>query len=365
MGVLKKTVKKLTSLVSIKRDAVPATYLQVDKDPEKIDTAKRILSNGTLPSAFSIGLGAAPCNHSCLFCPQSVEKPKKAQWLDLQLLEKVLKEMPEQGLSIGLSSYSETLAAPNLVPAVKLIKKIRPNLPIIMATNGSLFRTKVIEELIDAGLDWYSYSFDAASREDYAALIQKDDFQVVWDNLEELLAIRAAKSSSMKITSHIMAFKGKEADFEKFNDYWGPKLDGINFRPVANWGSSEVGLSKNLAEAGFEGIHKAPEKRYPCMSIFQHFKLQFDGLYYPCIAAIPAYSKELIESLGDARDVAWEEAWERLGVMRRMHLEGRWGEFPSCQNCDVWGVSYSNVWEEKVTSDGRTVFSIEGVDYAR
>ncbi|MEQ8320935.1 MAG: radical SAM protein [Rhodospirillales bacterium] len=365
MSFIIKTAKKIAGLVSAKGNAKPASYLLVDKEQDKIDTARRLLSNGVLPSNFSIGLGAAPCNHSCLFCPQSVEKPKKADWLDLALLEKVLHEMPEKGISLGLSSYSETLAAPNLIPAVRLIKKIRPGLPVIMATNGSLFRPKVIEELIDLGLDWYSYSFDAASRDDYAALMQKDDFQIVWDNLEELLAMRAAKSSSMKITSHIMAFKGREKDFEKFTEYWGPKLDGINFRPVANWGSSEIGLKENLARAGFEGIHEAPEKRYPCMSIFQHFKLQFNGKYYPCVAAIPAYHTEMIDPLGHASEMTWGEAWAQLGTMRRAHLEGRWDEFASCRNCNVWGVSYSNVWDEETASDGHTRFKIDGVEYSQ
>src|SRR5262245_35765473 len=40
-------------------------------------------------------LGVAPCNHTCIFCPQSIQKPKKARWLDLELLRKVLSEMPE------------------------------------------------------------------------------------------------------------------------------------------------------------------------------------------------------------------------------------------------------------------------------
>ncbi len=73
-------------------------------------TARQIFANGSLPTNFSINLGAAPCNHSCLFCPQSIKKPKKAAWLDLDLLGKVIGEMPHQGVLINLSSYSEKLS---------------------------------------------------------------------------------------------------------------------------------------------------------------------------------------------------------------------------------------------------------------
>jgi hypothetical protein len=65
---------------------------------------KATFANGPLPSNFSINLGAAPCNHSCRFCPQSVHKPKRASWLDLDLLRKVAGEMPEEGMTVSISS---------------------------------------------------------------------------------------------------------------------------------------------------------------------------------------------------------------------------------------------------------------------
>src|SRR5690242_7459998 len=140
------------------------TALEADGETSrKIAYAKGVLWNGAQPTDFSIGLGAAPCNHTCLFCPQSVEKPGRAVWLDQGLLRKVLEELPQEKLRLNISSYSETVAAPNLLPAVRLMKEVRPKLPVIMASNGTIFREEVIEGLIDAGLDHYSYSFDAAN----------------------------------------------------------------------------------------------------------------------------------------------------------------------------------------------------------
>ena len=48
-----------------------------EKDSGKTQYIKNVFSNGNLPTNFSVNLGVAPCNHSCLFCPQSIEKPKK------------------------------------------------------------------------------------------------------------------------------------------------------------------------------------------------------------------------------------------------------------------------------------------------
>jgi len=309
----------------------------------KIAYAKEVLRNGPLPTDFSVGLGAAPCNHSCMFCPQSVEKPSRAAWLDLDLLGKVLQELPEEKLRLNISSYSETVAAPNLLPAVRLMKQLRPKLPVIMASNGTLFREPVIEGLIDAGLDHYSYSFDAASREDYAVMMQHDDFDRVWGNLERLVELRDRKKSVMKITTHIMHFKGVERDFEKFKAYWEPKLDAVVLRRVGNWGSDDLGLMKRLAGKGFVSAHETPSKRFPCNSIFMHFKLQYDGNYFPCVAAIPAFDRHLVPPLGNAREITWMGAWNRLSAMRRAHLEGRWDDYECCKSCNIWSM-WDDMW---------------------
>jgi len=334
-------------------------------DAAKIAYGQAVLRNGPLPTDFSINLGAAPCNHTCLFCPQSVEKPSRAQWLDLSLLRKVLEELPQENLRLNVSSYSETIAAANLVAAVRLMKEIRPKLPVIMASNGTLFREQVIEGLIDAGLDQYSYSFDAATREDYAVMMQHDDFEKVWTNLERLVEMRNRKKSPMKITTHIMHFKGVEEDFEKFKAYWVDKLDGVVLRRVGNWGSDELGLMRRLAGKGFISAYETPKERFPCTSIFMHFKLQFDGHYYPCVAAVPAFDKHLVPPLGHAREITWGEAWERLGEMRRAHLEGRWDEYECCRSCNVWSM-WDDMWfRERNPNGSRGPFHLKDINHAR
>lgn len=331
----------------------------------KLSYAKSVFSAGKLPNNFSINLGAAACNHACLFCPQSVEKPSSPQWLDLDLLRKVLEEMPEEGILLNLSSYTETIAAPNLIPAVKLMKTVRPKLQIAMASNGSVFREQVIEELIDLGLDHYSYSFDSANPEQYAVMMQKDDFQRVWDNLEKLVALRERKGSKMKITTHIMHFKGVEEDFERFKAHWENKIDLVYLRRVGNWGDDGLGLMKRMEELGFVSAHETPKERFPCPSIFMSFKLQFDGQYYPCVSAIPAYDKHLVPPVGNARENTWMEAWERLSEMRQAHLEGRWDDYECCKTCNIWSM-WDNFWFQETNLDSsKTPFYVPGVEHAQ
>lgn len=327
---------------------------------QKINLARGVFTNGKLPTNFSFTLGAAPCNHTCLFCPQSVEKPAKAGFMDVELLEKILSEMPEEGVLINISSYMETLATPKLVEAVQTMKRVRPKLEIVMASNGTIFRENVVEGLIDAGLDIWQYSFDGASRESYEKLMQKDDFDIVWKNLERLVAIRDEKKSPMKIYTHIMHFEGVEEEFEEFRAAWEDKLDAVLLRRVANWGSKDLGLAETLAEKGFVPHHATPGERYPCASIFMHFKVNWDGTYYPCVAAIPEYNHN-VPAIGHARENTFTEAWEKLQEMRKAHLEGRWDEYDCCRTCNVWA-SWNDMWfrDEKIADPVQAPYRVEG-----
>ncbi|HET6892088.1 MAG TPA: radical SAM/SPASM domain-containing protein [Pyrinomonadaceae bacterium] len=336
-----------------------------EQDRQKIEYARSVLSNGTLPSNFSITIGVAPCNYSCLFCPQSISKPHKALWIDLELLRKCLNEMPEENVTLNVSSFSETIAAPVLVPAIRLMKEIRPKLPIAMATNGSIFRQKVVEDLIEAGLDHYSYSFDAATPEAYHTLIQVDNFEKAWKNLEQIVELRNQKKSSMKITTHIMHFKGVEEDFERFKSYWQDKVDAVVLRRVGNWGGGDqYGLMDKLEAKGFVPAHyDQPIERHPCNSIFMHFQLQPDGHYMPCIGTTPDYKSNPKYSLGHASEVTWMEAWARLGEMRRAHLAGRWNEIEACRTCNIWGL-WEETWFREENQSGELRFHLADVPHA-
>ena len=358
------TAKRLRSYAGkVYRRLRAATGRQPD---QKREYAKAVLNNGPLPTNFSVTVGVAPCNYSCRFCPQSVSKPKKALWLDLELLRKCLSEMPEEGILLNISSFSETIAAPNLVSAVRLMKELRPKLKIAMATNGSLFREQVISDVIDAGLDHYSYSFDAPTRASYQTLIQVDNFDKAWRNLELVAEMRNRKRSPMKITTHIMHFKGVEKDFENFKSHWEDKIDQVVLRPVGNWGGADVlSLTEKLEKLGFVSAHATPGKRYPCNSIFMHFQLQPDGHYMPCLGTTPDYASNPKYSLGHASDTTFLQAWERLGEMRRAHLRGEWDSIEACRTCNIWSM-WEEMWEYRpAPRPGEDAYYLKGIEHAR
>lgn len=346
----------------------PEGGVQVLKNKkEKRYISKALFSKEQLPTNFSITLGVAPCNHSCIFCPQSIKKPKKAGWMDLNLLEKILHEMPEENMNLNISSYSETLAAPNLVPAIELMKKIRPNLPVILASNGSLFKEDKITQLMEVGLDTYSYSFDAPTKESYNRLMQIDHFERAWSNLEKIIKIKKKLGAKTRVITHIMGFKELVEDYNSFKEFWMKKgIDGVSLRAVGNWGGDTWSLNNQFKKHGFTPIHQAPAKRYPCTSIFMHFKVQWNGFYGPCVCAVPDHvpeeEKHKMQYLGHASEITFTEAWHNLREMRKDHLKGQWDKHEGCKSCNVWSL-FPNTWEKNNTLLNTEKFTMKDIEF--
>ena len=115
--------------------------------------------------------------------------------------------------------------------------------------------------------------------------------------------------------------------------------------------------------SGYVSDHETPVKRAPCTSIFMHFKITHDGLYYPCVAAVPAYDKHLVPAIGHASKMTWGEAWEKLSAMRQAHLEKRWDDYACCRTCNVWSM-WDDMWFEEALPDGSTKFFLKDTEYA-
>lgn len=320
--------------------------LPLKNEVERTGYSQGIITNGKLTANFCVQLGSAYCNHSCLFCPQSISKPKENEWLEMSLLEKVLKEMPDIYMELFTSSYSEPILAPNLIDALKLIKKIRPKYRVTLASNGSVFREDVFIELMKHGLDVYQFSFDAANREDYKTLMQVDHFNLAWKNLERIVELKKKMNSNISIRTHIMHFKGVEKDFEKFKDYWQDKVDHVVLRSVHNFGRGSYDLAKQLKDNGFESVMEVPSKRYPCNQIFTSFKLKYNGKYGACLGAYSYTEEETSYWLGDAREITWMDAWQKMKNLRQAHMEGRWNDYDMCKTCNLWA-AWPNMWEER------------------
>jgi wyosine [tRNA(Phe)-imidazoG37] synthetase (radical SAM superfamily) len=100
---------------------------------------------------------------------------------------------------IGLSAKGEVLINKELVSILKTTKQRYGISYIYISSNGALATRDKMIELIDAGLDSTKFSINAISKEEYKKVHQSDDFDLVVQNLKELIKLKRTKYTTHKI----------------------------------------------------------------------------------------------------------------------------------------------------------------------
>jgi hypothetical protein len=80
---------------------------------------------------------------------------------------------------------------------------------------------------------------------------------------------------------------------------------------------------------------------------------------------LPEEELHNVPYIGDARDMTWMEAWNKLSDMRQAHLRGEWDRYECCRSCSVWSV-FTNGWKDRgVNAPGEPRFHVPGIETAQ
>ena len=96
------------------------------------------------------------CNLKCDYCPRSKMK-RPLGVMTYQTLKAVLDTIENK--TLRLHHYGESLLDKELESKIKFIKKYKPNLTLILNTNGLLLTKKRTNDLFKAGLDYIILSY--------------------------------------------------------------------------------------------------------------------------------------------------------------------------------------------------------------
>ena len=111
------------------------------------------------------------CNRTCVFCPRSKNYPNLNLHMDLNLVNKIAKNLSEFNYSGRLlfCGFGESLLYPNLSDAIKILRDELPhNNNIHLVTNGDRLNETVIIKLLDHGLNrFYISLYDGPEQVDY------------------------------------------------------------------------------------------------------------------------------------------------------------------------------------------------------
>lgn len=156
------------------------------------------------------------CNLECVMCP----------WIELHNEERILtpgsfakiKPYLSQVKEVDLTGGGEPLTNPYLPEIVRAAKEA--GCEVGFSTNGTLLTQDLAELLVGYGLDWISFSFDAATPETYQKIRQGSSYDTVIENIKNLRALKNRLGS--KIPRMMMVFvmmTGNHENYQELPEY--------------------------------------------------------------------------------------------------------------------------------------------------
>jgi MoaA/NifB/PqqE/SkfB family radical SAM enzyme len=294
----------------------------VDGTKKKIGKLSKI-SCSLVGGAFDFALSRFPntvriettnaCNAKCVICPhRQMQRPVCN--MDDALYEKIIDECSTYNCgNIHLHNFGEPLLDRKLAERVQYAKEkgIRK---VAIFSNGSLLTAEKANELMDAGLDQIKVSFDGATREEFEQIRSPLKFDVVIENIKELVRIRNLRKSPLKIKVACCSTSDKNETMRSLESC----VDGFSFGKVHNWSDSE------MDHAAKSTIRK------PCSRVWQTFTVLSDGKVALCCLD---YEGQVV--LGDAKETPISEIWKNDSYkkIRSLHKTARQDKIIICKNC--------------------------------
>lgn len=262
---------------------------------------------------------SAVCNLQCPMCytisPEFKEKVN-AKYMDFDLFKKIIDECSEGKVySIRLSFRGESFLYKNIVECIRYAKSkgIRE---VSTLTNGLRLDEEMFEEIMKAGMDWITISFDGLG-ETYEQIRKPAKYDRAVEKITNYAQIKknfGKVKPVIKIQSILPAIQD---NLQEFYEVFKPISDLVYANPLIDFHQSK----KNLPKI----------KNFSCPEIYQRIVVGADGL---CMMCANDESGKVI--IGDANNQSIKEIWHGpvLTKVREQHSRHvATDEISACSEC--------------------------------
>ncbi|MGB7789246.1 MAG: radical SAM/SPASM domain-containing protein [Methanoregula sp.] len=258
------------------------------------------------------------CNLRCPFCATTYNKYKQG-FMKETTWKKILDECGKNNLySLKFTYRGEPLLHPDLSKMVRYAKDVGV-MDVYFNTNAVKLGEPVIRELIDAGLDRISISFEGNSKEVYEKYRVGASFDHVVKNIELLRDIKkelGAEKPLVRIqTVLVPELQGHEQEYATF---WKSRSDEVAY----------LDMKDEMENPDHRGIIDY----WACPQLFQRMTITWEGTILPCVHDIYEWM-----SLGKIETTTIKEAWNSAAEQnyRERHKAGKAHEIPACDRCPL------------------------------
>jgi MoaA/NifB/PqqE/SkfB family radical SAM enzyme len=240
------------------------------------------------------------CNAYCAFCPNGkTENPIPPGKMEGDLYRKIIDECVKKPVR-RISPYlmNEPLCDSELGWKIKYITERKKNrLSIKLNTNASLLSGKLLEDILESGLDRLNISFHGISKEVYEKSMQGLEYEKTLANVNNVLeAKKQMNKEKPKITITMVKTKLIDSQIDDIKSYWGKRNVSIHIQPMENRANGYI-RDKGLNPDNWETYSR-------CKRLFKQAYILYNGDMVLCCA-----DWERTTILGNVKEKSIEEVW--------------------------------------------------------
>ncbi len=272
------------------------------------------------------------CNYNCIICPHdTMARAKENMSLELfkQLFDKVFRETQQYNV-ITFSGMGEALLDETLLEKITYAKKCKPDLKVLILTNGSKLTLEKFKQLEALGVTSIRVSFYGVDTDSYSKIhgINRGNmFETVRDALVE---IAKHKTKTELLLTYNVVDKDDKKTTQKWIDFWKDKADLLEVWRPHNWAT-------NKDYRSIQG-----EKLMTCgRPLKGPLQIQVDGTVNMCCFD---FDGQLL--LGDLKTQSLEEIFSSpmFKKIKACHQTGNYEDSSLiCENCDQRNADKSDV----------------------
>ena len=265
------------------------------------------------------------CNLRCVMCPQSSPRPHAKGHMKWDLYTRIIDEAADFVYDINLHHTGEPTLNRDLTRMVAYAH--RAGIYTRLHTNGTLLTADLSRELITAGLDLISFSFDGFDRETYESIRVNAKFERTLERILTFLKTKKLMGSRtpysifevIHLNNHLAPDSPQRKAFEKkFADL---PLDEFIVKEPHNWAGE-------YDRSGYAVGHVFSPCTFPWYALVIHW----DGRVAPCPQD---FYCEL--EVGRVGTQSLREIWnaEPMRRLRRAMRARDCSQVVPCRDCDM------------------------------
>jgi MoaA/NifB/PqqE/SkfB family radical SAM enzyme len=262
---------------------------------------------------------ASVCNLQCPMCYTISPKFKakvNTKLMDFGLFTKLVDECAAGNVySIRLSFRGESFLHKRILDCVKYAKQ-KGIKEVSTLTNGLRLDEEMFKEMMEAGIDWITISFDGLG-ETYEQIRRPAKYERAVEKIANYAKIKKEAGRVKPVVKIQSILPAIEKDPQSFYDVFAPITDMVSANPLIDFLQSKKDMPKI--------------EKFSCPQIYQRLVVGADGLCMMC-----ANDEEGKVIVGDANTQSIHEIWHGKEMTRIREIHRRCAgakELSACGEC--------------------------------